>query len=803
MRVPLSWLRDYVDIDVTVEELADRLENTGTAVESIVRMGWDLKNIVAGQVMACGPHPRADRLSLCSVDVGSRVSDIVCGAPNVTAGMKVAVAVPGAVLPGGRRINEAEIMGVASAGMILSGAELGVNDDAAGILELPEEITPGEDICAYLGLKDEVLELEITPNRPDCLSMIGIAREVSAVFGLPLVIPMPQVDEEEEPTIAEMAGVAIEDADLCSRYTARVIRGVAIAPAPLWMQIRLRAAGIRPISNVVDITNYVMWECGQPLHAFDANRIHEARIIVRRARRGERIVTLDGVERELDPEMLLITDPAGPIALAGVMGGENSEVAGETTDVLLESAHFEPTSIMRTSKLLGLASEASRRFERGSDPSGTVWAADRAIELMRSCAGGSVAAGVIDKRPRVIEPVRLELRVQRAARLIGIDLDATTAAGLLESIDIEVTGDSGEDGDRVLETVVPTFRPDLEREVDLVEEVARLYGYSRIPATLPASRGRYGRLDVEQRTVRRIKETLTAAGLFEVVEYGFTSTGNLAQLDPALAEQVVKLRNPISDDMAVMRTSLLPGLLNVLDYNLRRRNAELGVFEIGRVFFPRKGQDLPEEPRRLGFALGGLWRQKAWDRKAEEVDFFTAKGIVEDMLDVLYVRSWELQPASNSWLHPGKSATLVVKEQVLGVFGELKPAITRAFEVRPNTQVAEFDLAALLSVAEPLPEFREIGRYPAVRRDIALVMDEGVKLAEVEKVIRAAGGGLLREVRPFDLYRGEQVGGGKKSIALTLTYFSEERTLEESEVSRVERDILSALQSELAIGVRA
>ncbi len=806
MRVPLNWLRDYVDIDMPVHELADRLENTGTAVESIIRMGRDLEKIVAGRVLECGPHPKADRLKLCRVDVGAGVADIVCGAPNVAVGMRVAVAVPGAVLPGGRHIDTAEIMGVASAGMLLSGAELGVNDDAAGILDIPDEMAPGDDILSYLGLKDEVLELEITPNRPDCLSMIGIAREVAAIFGLRLTRPLPVIEEESQPEIGKLVTVDIADADLCSRYTARMIRGVTIGPAPLWMQTRLRAAGIRPINNIVDVTNYVMWECGQPLHAFDARRIADGRIIVRRAEQGERMITLDGVERELDPGMLLITDPAGPIALAGVMGGENSEVADDTTEVLLESAHFEPTSVMRTAKLLGLNSEASRRFERGSDPSGTAWAADRAIELMRSYAGGNVLAGTVDARPRVIEPARITLRVGRTAQLIGIELDAHTAADLLESIDIEIDETQPGDGEPALQAVVPTFRPDLEREIDLVEEVARLWGYGRIPSTLPASRGRYGQLTSEQRQVRNIRDVLASCGLFEVVTYGFTAERQLRRLVPDAGDEdldVVRLLNPISDDMAVMRTTILPSLLGVLDYNLRRRNTDLGTFELGRVFLPRTDQDLPEERMRLAVALGGLWTQKEWDRQAEEVDFYTLKGVVEMLLESLNIRDWTLAEPNSPWLHPGKAASLLVDGNALGEFGEMKPGIAAAFEVKPNTQVMELDVAALLAASHPLPEFAELGRYPAMRRDIALVMDEGIRTAEVEAVIRKAGGELLKDVRLFDIYRGEQVGTGKKSIAFTLTYFSEERTLEEGEVSEVEGAIIEALRSELSIGVRA
>lgn len=802
----MGWLRDYVDIDIPVEELADRLENTGTAVESIVRMGQELRNILAGVVLECGPHPRAGRLKLCRVDVGGGVSDIVCGAANVTAGMKVAVAVPGAVLQGGRRIEMTEIMGVASAGMLLSGAELGINDDAAGILELPPEVAPGDDIPSYLGMKEEVLELEITPNRPDCLSLIGVAREVAAIFGLLLTLPLPLIAEETPPDISGLAEVEIDDADLCSRYTARMIRGVTIGPSPLWMQARLRAAGVRPISNVVDITNYVMWECGQPLHAFDFSQVREGHIIVRRARPGERMVTLDGATRDLDPEMLLITDPAGPIALAGVMGGENSEVADDTTDILLESAHFEPTSIMRTSRMLGLNSEASRRFERGSDPSGTAWAADRAIELMRAYAGGRILQGTVDARPRVIAPVGLGLRVRRTSELLGVELDASTAADLLESIDIEIAETKDETGESVLQAVVPTFRPDLEREIDLVEEVARLYGYGRIPATLPASHGKYGRLSHEQRQVRNIRQLLVAAGLFEVVTYGFTSERLLERMQAGAAPgslDLVRLRNPISEEMAVMRTTLLPGLLSVLDYNLRRRNTELGIFEIERVFLPRVGQELPEELLKVGCALGGLWTQKGWDRESQEVDFYTLKGIVEMLLRHLNVYDWELRRAGSPWLHPGKSAAVLVKGEALGEFGELKPGIAGAFEIKANTQVLEFDVAALLAAAAALPEFREIGRYPSMRRDIALVMDENIAQAEVEKVIRQTGGSLLGEIRLFDLYRGEQVEAGKKSIAYTLTYFSEERTLEESEVSQLETAILDALERELSITVRS
>ncbi|MHB8780644.1 MAG: phenylalanine--tRNA ligase subunit beta [Candidatus Geothermincolia bacterium] len=788
MRAPLNWLREYVDIEVTPEELADRLENSGTAVESLERTGGAVQGILTGRVLECDPMP-GTHLTLCRVDTGSEAT-IICGAPNVTAGMIAAVAVPGSVLPDGTRIDVAELRGVTSEGMLLSGAELGINEDHSGILSLAvDEI--GLDVADLLGLRDVVLELEITPNRPDCMNMLGIAREVAALYGLKVKRPSLAVVESARP-VEEAAAVAIQDPDLCPRYSARVIEGVRVGDAPLWMQARLRAAGIRPISNIVDVTNYVMWEMGQPLHAFDLDMLAGSRIEVRRAGEREEVVTLDGSTRVLGPEDLLIADAARGVALAGVMGGANSEVSDATTRILLESAYFEPRAVMRTAKLQGFSSEASKRFERGSDPLGTVDAAARAIELMRQNAGGQVCRGTIDILPAEIKRRRLTLMVEHAAGLLGVEVPVQTARALLAAIDVEIEGESVSDGETVIACAVPTFRPDLEREIDLVEEIARLYGYSRMPSTLPASRGKVGKLTREQRGVREAREALVAEGMLEVVTYGFTSRDALERVGALVSGEPRRLANPISDETAVLRTTLLANLLEVLDYNMRRRNPDRAIFEIGRVFRPGEGR-APAETLMLGCAVGGCDSAKQWDMEPRDADFFTLKGILDATLEALRVRGSELVPGTAAWLHPGKSATLVVGGKKAGEFGEVRPSVAAAFGVRPNTQLMELDLAVLLEARADTGEFRAVPRFPAMRRDLALVMDERVAQAEVRDIIASAGGPLLKEIAVFDLYRGEQLGEGKKSLAYALTFYADDRTLEESDIAGAEQAVVDAL----------
>jgi phenylalanyl-tRNA synthetase beta chain len=804
LRVPLEWLEEYVDLTLEPADLADLLTNAGTAVEGIEIIGGELKGFAVGHVLEVQKHPLAEKLSVCRVDVGVEELNIVCGAPNVREGVKVAVAPPGTLLPDGSRIKEVSIRGVASRGMMLSEKELGISDDAQGIMVLDEECVAGEDLARALGMPHCVLVLEVTPNRPDCLCMIGVAREVAALTGKRLKKPSFSLKESEKRT-DEAVRVEIVDADLCTRYAARVIDKLAIGPSPWFMRRRLLAAGVRPISNVVDITNYVMLETGQPLHAFDYRLVEEGHIIVRRAREGEILTTLDGVQRTLRPQDLLICDPSGPIALAGIMGGEHSEVSDSTSCVLLESAHFESTGIMRTSRQLELSSEASYRFERGVDPNGCVYAANRAAYLMQELAGGEVLAGVVDERARAVEPVNLRLRVNRTGRLIGIPLRLGEAKDLLESIDMEIKGIEKEEEEEIIEVAVPTYRPDLEREIDLVEEIARLYGYGRITPTLPETSNNVGGLSAEQKLRRRIAEVMTALGLNEAITLSLISPRWLDLLDRGrdyLPESVHSLRNPISEETSILRPSLLPGLLDALRFNLNRRVMDVSLYEIGRVFMHRKGSKQPDEPLKLAFVLSGDWIPKQWDREAEKADFFTAKGLLEALVDALSIRRWSMERKEYPFLHPARSCCLLLEGREAGCLGMIHPMVAKQADLPAEIAMLEVDVGRLVECSLELGMYEEVPRFPSIQMDIAVVVKEDVPSREVEKVIKDAGGELLREVRLFDLYRGSQIGEGEKSLAYSLTFYALDRTLKDREARGSYEAIVKALGEKLHARLR-
>jgi len=804
MRVSLQWLAEYVDLVTSPQELAELLTDSGTAVEGIESLGGEFEGFIVGRVLEVNPHPQADMLSVCRVDLGGEVADIVCGAPNVRVGIASPVALPGTRLPDGTVISKAVIRGVASRGMLLSEKELGISEEATGIMLLEEGALAGARLDEALSMRDIVLDLEITPNRPDCLCMLGVAREVAALTGQILKRPSFGLREEGVRTEEEVR-VEIIDGDLCSRYAARVIDGLSIHTSPWWMRRRLQAAGVRPISNVVDVTNYVMLELGQPLHAFDHSLVRDGHIIVRRALAGESMSTLDGIERTLTPEDLLICDPSGPIALAGVMGGEHTEVSDGTTKVLLESAHFDPANIMRTARVQDLPSEASYRFERGVDPSGCVHAADRAAFLMHELAGGVVRPGAVDARARVIEPLHLKLRVGRAARLIGISLQSDKAAELLRSIELEVLEIEEDGKGATIAVQVPTFRPDLEREIDLVEEVARLYGYGRIPPTLPRSSHNIGSLTSEQRARREIARIMVGMGLREAISLAFISPRWLDILDPereSLPADRVTLSNPISEETSLLRASLLPGLLEAVSFNLNRRVMDVHLFEIGRVFLPRAGEKLPAEPVRLGCALAGKWLPKQWDREAEESDFFTAKGILEGLASALHFSGWSLRRERLPFLHPSQSCTVKIGGMDAGYLGLINPRIAAEADLPENTAVLELDMEPLANAARTLAPYEEIPRFPSIQMDLAVVVGEDVDSLQVEMAIREVGGELLRDVRLFDLYRGEQLGGAEKSLAFSLSFYALDRTLRDEEVHCACEDIIKSLSERLGARLR-
>ena len=802
MLVSLKWLKDLVDVPVSVSELVDKLDLTGTAVEAVKKAGEALDNIVVGQILAKEPHPEADKLWVTKVDVGSgEALQIVCGAQNFNAGDKVPVALVGATLPNGMTIKKAKLRGVESRGMNCSARELGLGEDHEGIMILPADAPVGTPFAEFAGLSDTVLELEITPNRPDCLSVAGVAREIGALYERSATTPASTPAETGEPVAASVS-VTIDDPDMCPRYAARLIRNVRIGPSPAWLAERVTASGARSISNIVDITNYVMFELGQPLHAFDADLLAKdasgkVAIGVRTAVEGERLTTLDGQDRTLTADTLLITDPSGPVALAGVMGGESTEVHDGTVNVLLEAACFNPGSISRTSRRLGLFSEASSRFEKSVDRSSCVAALNRAAALMAELAGADVALGVVDTYPKPAAPRELDLRVERLNAVVGAQIPASEAAAILTRLGCEVSGHD------VLHVVAPTFRPDLEREVDLIEEVLRIFGMGRVESTLPSGAGRLGELTREQRWRERIGATLRACGLNETMTYSFADPADTERLRDELEEGEVycELLNPMSAEQAVLRRALLPGLLHSVSYNQRRGVSDVHLYEIGTTFRMAPGRKQPKERGTVGGVLTGAWHRPAWNEPAEQLGFFDGKGVVETLARDLGLKRFKVRAAELPFLQPGRAAQVLLGGEVVGWLGEVHPLVLSAFEADAPVTAFELSLPSLVRGAVDAKPFSDVPRYPAVERDVAIVVAEDVSAERLEQAISSAGGKLLDAVRLFDVYRGAGVESGKKSMAFELAYRGADRTLTAEEVDvaheRLVRKVAGAVGGEL------
>ncbi len=798
MKVLLNWLKEYVDFDLSPFELADRLSNAGIPVESVKYLGEKLDQVVVGEIVEITPHPQATHLSLCQVSVGKENLSVVCGAPNIEVGQKVPVALPGAILPNNMRIEEVNIKGALSQGMICSEAELGAGDDTSGILVFPKETAIGTEVKKVLGLDDYLIEFEITPNRPDCLGIIGISREVAALLKRGLKKPLVKLTEIEE-SISSKVKIEIADPYLCPRYSARLITGVKIAPSPPWMQRRLRFSGIRPINNVVDITNYVMLETGQPLHAFDFEMLAQSTIIVRRAHNGERITTLDGVERELDSTMLVIADAQNPVALAGIMGGSTSEVSPKTQSILLESAHFAPSSILRTSRKLGLLTEASARFEKGVDPSGTIYAVERAAQMIKEISGGNIYRQTLDLYPKPRLPWVVNLRPWRVNQILGTNLTMNEINSILKGLDLDVAEEQG-----IFKVFIPTFRFDLEREIDLIEEVAREYGYSKIASTLP-ERGKPGGLSLKQKLKKEIRNFAISSGFWEVFTYSFINPASFdyLKLNPNHPwRKVLKIANPLSQDQSVMRTSLLPGLLEVLQRNVNRGIQNLAFFEIGVVFQPKDDAILPDECEKIALALLGSWRGRVWYRKEEKIDFFDGKGFLEALFNRLGIEGWRLEKINQPFFHPERGAQVVFNSKVLGIIGELYYEVSKEYDLPENPILIELELGEILNLANLSRSFKEIPRYPPVVYDVAVILDESIPSQKVRDVILKAGEKLLEKVEVFDIYQGKKIPKGKKSLAFSLTFRSLERTLTEEEAKEVFHRVIAVLQSELEATIR-
>jgi phenylalanyl-tRNA synthetase beta chain len=786
VRVGLRWLEEYVNVDVPVEKLVELLDLSGTKVEVLRRPERSIDGVSVAEVLEILPHPDAEKLSLVEVKTSEDNSQVVvCGASNFEVGDKVPLANVGATLPD-MEVTERRIRGVVSKGMLCSAAELGVSEDHSGILVLSSDASLGDDVVKVLGLDDTMLELEITPNRPDCMSMVGVAREVAALLGNALKLPDPSLAASEE--VASPVEVDIDDARGCPRYLARYIEGVRVGSSPSWMSARLVGAGMRPISNIVDVTNYVLLELGHPLHAFDAAEVHKQRIVVRRAKRGERLDTLDEQERRLHEDDLLIADGRKALAIAGVIGGTDSEVSDETSDVILESAYFDPASIAFTARRHVVRTEASARFERGMDPEMVPVAAARAAQLMTELAGGAVAAKETDVYPAPVERPRLTLRPERTTSVLGASIGDENQVALLRSIQLEARRT-----DTVIEVDVPSFRPDLKREEDLIEEVARLAGFERLPSTLPP--GKLGGLERAQAAERHVRRVLVGLGLYEAWTSSFIAPRDLEALEldgQRLATPLVRLANPVSEDESCLRTTLLPGLLRSVARNMAHRVPGAALFEVARVYEP-SDEKLPQEALVLGAVFAGSRRQQSWRSEAQQWDFFTVKGIVEATFARMSLPAPAFTAATGAPFHPTRAATLRSKEATLGAMGEIHPRVCARWEVPEGTVAFEIALAPMLAALPERAKVAELPRFPGVYLDLAVVVDESVSAEEISSVIEEAGAPEVVDVRLFDLYRGEQVAAGKKSLAYALQLRVADRTLTDAEAAEVRDRIVKVL----------
>lgn len=801
MKVSLRWLSDYIDITVPPEELAEKLTMAGVEVNEVQVIGENWKDIVVGKIVGVGAHPNADRLRLATVDLGKQEITVVCGAPNLVVGDKVAFAHVGAQLIDGHtgevvRLKPVKVRGVVSEGMVCSEKELGISDRHEGIMVLPPEAPVGTPLSGYLG--DAIFDLDVTPNRPDCLSVIGIAREAAALTGEKFNIPEVCYNEVEN-AIDSFASVEIVAPDLCPRYCASLLTGVKIASSPQWLQQRLLACGMRPINNIVDVTNYVMLEYGQPLHAFDYSGIRGKQIVVRRAEEGETITTLDGIERILDQDILVIADKERAVAVAGIMGGMDAEVTDNTTTVLIESANFNQAAIHRGSIALRLSSEASLRFEKGLSRDLPLVALKRATQLIGELAGGKVAKGVIDAYPDRWQREPILLSTAQVERLLGVEV------GLSEIIKtLELLGFSCEQTEASLEIRVniPWWRTDISCSADLVEEVARIIGYDSIPTTmLSAPLPMHEPMPVLSLR-QKLRNVLVGCGFQEVLTYSLTSLEMMSKLSPELrliGPAPIRVAHPMSREQEYLRTSLRAGLLAVLARNERYQENSIRLFEIGKVFLPRKGE-LPLEREMLCAVLSGLQRGLFWRGKAEPVDFFVAKGVVETLLSQLeLVASLEL--TEDETLCLGRSASIIVGNDRVGVIGELHPKVSEAFELSETAYLIEIDLDKLSSLIASTKEYQPISRYPSTSRDIALLVSEQITYQQIYAIIQDFP--LVTQVTLFDLYVGEQVPAGKKSFAFKIVYQSPTHTLTDEEVDRVQQQILDKLSQEVGAALRA
>ncbi len=796
MRAPLSWIREFTPVDAPVPELVAALNQLGLEVESVEQPGREITGVVAGKVLGVVKHPDADKLSLVDVDFGAGQTRVVCGAPNVVAGMVAPYAPAGARLPGGFTLERRKIRGVVSDGMLLSARELGLGDDHSGIVSLDPASELGRDVREILGLDDVIFDLSITPNRPDAMCIVGVARELAAHFKLALNVPEPKASTDT--AVANDISVAIEAPDRCPRYLGRVAR-VTMGESPPWMAQRLVKAGMRPISNVVDATNYVLLERNQPLHAFDLSKLGGRGIVVRLAEDGEQITTLDGVERELTSGDLLICDAERvPQAIAGIMGGSTAEVSDSTSEILLESAYFERMGIAKTSKHLRLRSDSSARFERGIDPDAVARNAERAMELLVEVAGGRVAPESEDVYPLPVERQRITVRTSRVNHVLGTELDAEEVWDSLAPLGIELDQDDASASDGVgdsntLVATVPTFRPDLEREIDLVEEVARRIGFDHIGRTLPNAREQIGGLTGLQRDRRSVADALVGFGCSEAITLSLVSPAGLERAG-APVDRLVRASNPLRSEESVLRTRVLPGLLQAVAFNRSHGLHDVALFEQGHVFFTPADDagPLPEEPEHLAVAMAGTLRRRPVEDD-RPVDVYDTVDALRAVVDALEIEEFALEPADIAGFRPGRSARVLAGGADVGAVGEVAHAVVDALGLERPVMAFEVVLDALVAAPRRDRQFRPPSRFPASAIDLAFVVADTVPADAIARTLREAAGDLLEDVRPFDVFQSDALGAGRRSIAFALRFRAPDRTLTDSEIADLRQRAIDAV----------
>lgn len=786
MLISLDWLKQYVDVDENIKELENALTMIGQEVEAVEVQGAHLDHVVVGQVIEYGTHPDSDKLSLLKVDVAEESPlQIICGAPNHKEGDKVVVAKIGAVLPGDFKIKKAKVRGVESFGMLCSEVELGLGEDGEGIIILPEDAPVGTEFREYKGLNDVIFELEITPNRPDCLSHVGIAREVAAYYGRKVKYPKVELSEVIEST-SDNVSVEIEDKNRCNRYTMRVLKNVVVKESPEWLKRRLRSIGLRPINNIVDVTNFVMFEYNHPMHAFDMDKVSGNKITVREAATGEKITTLDGEERELNNKELVIADDEKAIAIAGIMGGKNTQVDENTTNIILEVAYFTPENIRKTVKNLGLSSDSSYRFERGIDKDNSEEVIDRAASLMKEIAGGEVLNGNVDKYNNKFEEYEVKLDLNKLNKFVGKEITLEEVGDILRNLGLEIKNSAG----NVLNVCPPSYRGDITRTADLYEEVIRMYGFENIEDKMPIAEIEAGTKDAETMVVENMKGGLVELGLQEVINYSFVPVNALSKIK--VEAETISIKNPLNEDMTVMRPTLIYSLLSNIKDNFNRNQFDLKLFEVSRTFTP--AEELANEDLKVAIALAGRASKDLWDVKPEAYDFYDLKGYVENFLELMGMSRFQLARSENATFHPGRSAEIRMGKDIIGTFGEVHPDVAENMGIKKErAYIAELDVAKIVKYGKKGIKYERIVKFPEVTRDVAILVDADVLVGNMVADIKKSSN-IIENVELFDVYIGEKVEDGKKSVAVQVSMRKATGTLEEKEITEAIDKILGTIK---------